>query len=305
MRSALSYLWLPLLSIPASQAWGGMGHETVAFIASSLVTTETAKYCQDLLSDTSSSYLASVAPWADTFRYTKAGRFSAPYHFIDAKDDPPHSCGVDFERDCGKGGCVVQAIQNYTTRIQDTSLSQEDRFEALKFVIHFVGDVHQPLHDENLDLGGNDVEVTFGGTKTNLHHIWDTNMLEKYTGGSDIQTAQDWASKLTQSIQSGDYSSQAASWLSGIDVTDPITTSMGWASDSNAYVCSTVLPDGVDVLDGAELDGDYYTSAIPVFELQIAKAGYRLAAWLNLIATGSVGLTHSTATASAIAAAEE
>ena len=65
---------------------------------------------------------------------------------------------------------------------------------------------------------------------------------------------------------------------------------MVWASDSNAYVCTAVMPNGVDATETVDLSGDYYTTVLPVVKLQFAKAGYRLAAWLNLIATGSTGL---------------
>ena len=135
-----------------------------------------------------------------------------------------------------------------------------------------MGDVHQPLHDENVDLGGNDIKVTFGGTATNLHHIWDTNMPEKFVGGGTLESAQSWAGTLTTNIQSGgSYASQAADWLTGIQLADAVSTSMIWATDANAYVCSDVLTMGITALQGAELDGDYYTAAMPIIELQIAK----------------------------------
>jgi hypothetical protein len=99
--------------LPSAYAWGGLGHETVAFVASSFVQQQTQDFFQSILSDTSPQYLANVATWADSYRYTKAGHFSAPFHFIDSKDDPPNSCNVSYSRDCGKTGCVVHAIQNY------------------------------------------------------------------------------------------------------------------------------------------------------------------------------------------------
>ncbi|OCK80816.1 S1/P1 nuclease [Lepidopterella palustris CBS 459.81] len=286
------FLAAPLIlqALPGAFAWGTLGHDTVAYIAQNFVTSATKTFCQNILADTSTSYLANVATWADTYRYTSEGSFSAPYHFIDAEDDPPSSCNVDYNRDCGSGGCVVSAIQNYTSRVVDTSLSTTEVQKALKWIVHFIGDIHQPLHDEALDIGGNTIDVTFDGTSTNLHHIWDTNMPEKLVGGYTLTDAKTWAKTLTTSIKTGAYSSQKSSWLSGINIDDPITTAMGWATDSNAYVCSTVLPDGVSAVSGQELDGSYYTTAVPVIELQIAKAGYRLAAWLNLIATGSTGL---------------
>ncbi len=102
-----------LCQVPGARAWGAMGHETVAYVAANFVAPSTRSYFQSLLGDASADYLASVASWADSYRYTSAGKFSAPYHFIDSHDDPPSRCGVDLDRDCGAGGCVVSAISNY------------------------------------------------------------------------------------------------------------------------------------------------------------------------------------------------
>ena len=158
------------------------------------------------------------------------------------------------------------------------------------FLIHFLGDIHQPLHDEALDVGGNDIDVKYGSTSTNLHHIWDTNMPEDYAGGYALSDARTWATTLTKAIKTGTYESQKAGWLDGMDIDDAQSSATGWASDANAYVCSTVLPDGISGVENKDLSGDYYDDALPVIKLQFAKAGYRLAAWLNLLATGSTGL---------------
>lgn len=148
--------------------------------------------------------------------------------------------------------------------------------------------------------------MTYGSSKTNLHHIWDTNMPEQYAGGHSLSDAEAWAKDLTTAISSGKYKSDAAGWLKGTNLSDPVSSGMAWASDANAYVCSTVMPDGVSPLEGTDLSIDYYNTALPVIELQFAKAGYRyfvllsmftletnrsrLAAWLNLLATGSTEL---------------
>ncbi|KAE8441275.1 hypothetical protein EG329_005541 [Mollisiaceae sp. DMI_Dod_QoI] len=277
-------------ALPLSSAWGNLGHQTVAYIATNFVSSATQTYFQKILGDTTSDYLANVATWADTYRYTTAGKYSEPFHFIDANDNPPSSCGVDYDRDCDSEGCVVSAINNYTTRVQETKLKSSERIIAAKMVIHFVGDIHQPLHDENLDVGGNDISVTYAGTTTNLHHIWDTNMPEQLVGGYTLADAKTWAANLTTGIKSGTYKSSAANWLTGININDPVSSSMIWAQDSNAYVCTTVMPKGISAVENVDLSGAYYNKAIPVIEEQIAKAGYRLAAWLDLIATGSTGL---------------
>jgi S1/P1 Nuclease len=99
--------------ISGASAWGNLGHETVAYIAQNFVKSSTESYCRDILGDTSSSYLANVSTWADSYKYTSAGAFSYDYHFIDAHDDPPSTCNVDYSRDCGDSGCSVSAIQNY------------------------------------------------------------------------------------------------------------------------------------------------------------------------------------------------
>jgi hypothetical protein len=128
------------------------------------VTTPTKTHFQKILGDTTTDYLAAVATYvnsppqkhkiiltqskADTYRYTSAGLYSRPYHFIDAQDNPPSSCGVDYSRDCGKGGCVVSAIKNYvsitrpgqhlvtdqyqTSRVQSTTLSAANVAQAAK-----------------------------------------------------------------------------------------------------------------------------------------------------------------------------
>ncbi|KAI1435003.1 nuclease S1 precursor [Xylaria sp. CBS 124048] len=273
-------------ALPGALAWGAMGHETIAYIASNFVSSDTESYFQGLLGDSSDDYLASVAAWADTYRYTTEGKFSAPYHFIDANDNPPSSCSVDFDRDCGAEGCVVSAIQNYTTILLDGRYSDAHHQLAAKMIIHFVGDIGQPLHCENLDVGGNSIGVEYDGKSTNLHAIWDTQIPESISGGSTLASAKSWAATLTTEIKSGDFKSLAADWVSGLSVAtadDRKTTALEWATEANADVCTTVLVGGISSVKGQELSGDYTTSATPIVELQIAKQGYRLGAFLDAI----------------------
>ncbi|KAA8570829.1 hypothetical protein MFRU_011g01120 [Monilinia fructicola] len=278
--------FLGLLLVPAARAWGTLGHQAVAYVATNFVADETKDYLQALLGNKTEDYLAGVATWADSFRYTKAGRGTAPWHFIDALDDVPRSCGVKFARDCGEEGCVVAAILNFTSQLLDPKVTKYDKYIAAKFIVHFVGDIHQPLHAENIDIGGNTIHVNFTGKPTNLHSVWDTAIPEKLVGGYSMADAKDWADALTTAIKTGIYQYQAKSWLEGMDISDPLTTALGWARDSNAFVCTTVIPDGAEVLQGKELSGDYYDGSVPVIQLQVARAGYRLAAWLDMIVGG-------------------
>lgn len=111
-------------------------------------------------------------------------------------------------------------------------------------------------------------------------------MPEKLVGGYSLTDAKNWASELLADIQTGKYKNSSKSWLEGISIKDAVGSSMVWAKDANSYVCSTVLPNGEDGVEGKELDNEYYNTAIVVIEEQVAKAGYRLAAWLDLIVTG-------------------
>ncbi|RYO77202.1 hypothetical protein DL766_009873 [Monosporascus sp. MC13-8B] len=286
MRLNSAVLACGAVSLPGVLAWGSLGHITVAYIASNFVKQETAVYFQDLLRNDTEHYLAGVATWADSIRYTKWGRFTKNFHFIDAKDDPPSYCGVDFDRDCKEDGCVVSSIQNYTSQLLDTKLWSWRRNQAAKFVIHFVGDIHQPLHTENVERGGNGIQVRFDSSELNLHHVWDSSIAEKMLGGihrKPYGAAYQWAADLTEEIRSGKYLNSTKAWIDGVDLDDPVATSMKWAIESNAFVCTHVLPEGPEAIVGQELAGEYYEKAAPVIEVQVARAGYRLATWLDLI----------------------
>ncbi|KAF2404751.1 S1/P1 nuclease [Trichodelitschia bisporula] len=276
--------------LPTALAWGALGHSTVALIAQALIKPETQTWAQGVLANKNSTYLADVANWADSYRSTSAGAFSSPYHYIDAEDSPPHNCSVDFERDCGPGGCVVAAIANYTTRVQDSTLPSIERDHALRFVVHFVGDIHQPLHCEALEKGGNGIKVTFNGSSTNLHHVWDSNIAEKLIGGFNTTYAAKWMAQLVPALQTGVYAAQTKGWTKGLSVGKAKEAALLWAGEANGEVCTAVMPQGVDAVETGDLAGKYYTGTAPVVQEQIAKAGYRLAAWLDLIATGCTAL---------------
>ncbi len=140
------------------------------------------------------------------------------------------------------------------------------------------------MHTEHLGYGGNSIKVTFDGLLTNLHRTWDNSIPEKLIGSYKLVDAFAWGNQLTETIKTGIYQPLTESWLTGMDLSDPVTSSLIWAEESNALICSTVLKGGVEAVEAQELGGAYYEAAVPVLELQIAKAGYRLAKWLDLIA---------------------
>ncbi|KAF7331284.1 Nuclease PA3 [Mycena kentingensis (nom. inval.)] len=269
--------------------WGVLGHATVAYVAQHFLDAEVATWAKGVLGDTSANYLASIASFADTYRATSAGAWSSPLHFIDAQDNPPSSCSVDFNRDCTSAGCVVSAIANYTQRVGDARLSANNTAEALKMLVHFIGDITQPLHDEALALGGNQIRVTFDGfTNDNLHSDWDTFIPQKLRGSATLANAQSWANTLITQITSGSYRTLTASWVASSRITDAVGSATAWARDANALVCTVVMPNGTAALQQGDLYPTYYNKVVPTVELQIAKGGYRLADWLNKVYAANI-----------------
>lgn len=97
-------------------AWGRLGHETVALIAQQYLTPKTVENVQQILGDKSTTYMGNIATWADTYRSEPGGGFSAALHFVNGLDaPPPESCHITFPKDCPKEGCIVSAIGNYVS----------------------------------------------------------------------------------------------------------------------------------------------------------------------------------------------
>ncbi|KAK2598939.1 hypothetical protein QQS21_005617 [Conoideocrella luteorostrata] len=288
MKTSLAALAVGLVSLPGTSAWGSLGHITTAYLASHFVANSTQVFFQDLLRSDEDDYLAKVASWADSIRYTKWGRFTKNFHFIDAHDRPPHKCDVDFKRDCKADGCVISALANYTEQSLDPTLPAWRRAQAAKFVVHFVGDLHQPLHNEDVALGGNRIHVLWDGKEFNLHHVWDSSIAEKWIGGrgKPYPLAKRWANQLAGEIEDGKFAVQKKSWLKDLDFEDATETAMAWSREANAYVCTHVLPQGPEAIVNQELGGEYFKKAGPVIEVQVARAGFRMAAWLDQIAEG-------------------
>lgn len=162
-----------------------------------------------------------------------------------------------------------------------TETSKTQKKQALEFIIHFLGDVTQPLHDEAEALGGNEIPVTWKGKSTNLHACWDTQMVEELAGGSTTSVINSFAANLTAEINSGKFSSQKASWIACSDISTAEECALEWAQDANKINCEYVLKKNeTDV----ELSGAYYEGAIPYLQEQLAKGGYRLGTWINALA---------------------
>ncbi|KAK1780042.1 S1/P1 nuclease [Copromyces sp. CBS 386.78] len=277
-------------------AWGKLGHATVASVAQQYLTPNTVEQVQAMLGDNSTTYMGNIASWADSFRSESGNGWSSGFHYVNGHDaPPPESCDLILPEDCPPEGCIVSAIGNYTERVQNQKLSAEQRTQALKFIIHFLGDIAQPLHTEAFGGGGNNVTVTFQGYKTNLHAAWDTSIPNAMLGISPPTYAANitdadflgWANILAAKINLGSYHKDVRQWLRYH--TPPTNRKVVeraaavWAQDGNEEVCHYVMKIPGNQLNGTEIGGDYYQGAKEVVERSIVKGGVRLAGWLNLI----------------------
>jgi hypothetical protein len=261
-------------------AWGTDGHKAVASIAHSLLSQPAREAVDKLLPSWES--LVSVSTWADDAAHTEEYAWSKCMHFVDTD-----TCGIsDQDKNCGC--CVIKAIANYTTRLGNTDLGNNDRYEALKFLVHFVGDASQPLHaGHTQDRGGNLVHVTIGwaghtSQGTNLHSVWDSNMLE-HKLHANSWTFQTFASGLVKRIQAGEF--PASEWSKDCDglATHVESCPVDSSEESAETACEFAYTDehGNTIISGSVLSSQYYESRIPVLERRIAAAGVRLASILN------------------------
>jgi hypothetical protein len=160
-------------------------HMQIGFIAETFFTPETTSVLAEILEPQYSGSVGRAAAWADAYAHTTQGRFSYQWHWIDTHDAPPHRCSLDYFSDCAKGGCVVSAIANQTGilgecihHVKSGALSGGVNLTcsyALKWVAHFLGDIHQPLHASGRAAGGNFYKVKFGNVSTELHAVRCSN----------------------------------------------------------------------------------------------------------------------------------
>src|SRR5690606_18021833 len=149
--------------------WGGMGHRVIARVAASRLSPATRREVRRLLGNES---LAKVSTWADEVRRDRPA--TAPWHYVNI---PIYDSVYRPERVC-RDGCVISALEQQLALLADRSLPRTERAEALKWVVHLVGDMHQPMHvGDRGDRGGNDTRITWDTLPGNLHGLWDTGLL--------------------------------------------------------------------------------------------------------------------------------
>lgn len=255
-RFILAFLCCAIPAGPAF-AWGQTGHRVTAAVADHYLSGLARANVQLLLG---TETLAQAATWPDDMRSDPAEywqKTASPFHYVTVPAGSSHAAtGAPTEGD------GVTALARFAQVLRDPNASPEDKRLALRFSIHIVGDLHQPLHAGRPgDRGGNDVKVLWFGAQSNLHSVWDSGM---------IDSRQLSHSELAGWLVGAITPEQVVAWSSA----DPEV----WIAESVA-LRETVYPAGANpklsylyaYQHGAELDG------------RLSRAGIRIAAYLNRI----------------------
>lgn len=251
------------LPSPAA-AWGQTGHRVIGELADERISGKTRAEIATILG---AEDLAEASTWADeerpnpaTFWQTEAG----PYHYVTVPAGRVYA-------DVGppREGDALSALERFSATLRDPGARQADKALALRFVIHIIGDVHQPLHaGRGDDRGGNDVKLRWFGEETNLHSVWDTRMLE----GRNLSY------------------SEYANWL-GRQI-DPAETIAWWDADPQVWIAeSTAIRDRIYPQADQEMPNlgyEYQYEHLGTAEQRLQQGGIRLAAYLDeLFSSGS------------------
>jgi hypothetical protein len=278
MRKQIGMVCVALLAVcswDSLQAWGGQGHRLVGLIAANHLSRAAAANVKWLLDGQS---LADVANWADS--QVTDWQQTAPWHYLNI---PPGASGYDRDRDCPRAAgvsagsrndtwrdCAVDRITYMEQRVADTKLDRADRATALKYLVHFIGDLHQPFHALGVGRGGNDVIVRVFGVSNcgndpnrpplpcNLHSVWDSRLIAR----RDL-TDQAYVAQLETLIKKQGWFQQ------------PVGTPNEWAEQS------WTLGKAALVANDTNIDEAYYQKHIGAIDERLALAGVRLSAVLN------------------------
>lgn len=173
-RPTLLLLLLCAIAPPAL-GWGRDGHRIAAGLAERQLTPAARREVARLLAGEPEPTLPGVANWADEVRKSDPGDRGARWHYVNFRGG---DCRYAPPRDCPDGDCVIAAIERATRTLADRSRPDAERRDALKLLVHFITDVHQPLHSSpRADKGGNDYQVSIAGRGSNLHAVWDRELV--------------------------------------------------------------------------------------------------------------------------------
>lgn len=250
-----SLLLIVIATLPSFQAWswGQIGHRVTGAIAENYLTAEAQSEIAKILPNET---LAEASTWPDEMR-------SNPSEFWKKTAGPYHYVTIPNGKTYAKVGAPAQgdgfsALQLFSAQLKSDQTSLEQKQLALRFIIHIIGDLHQPFHAGNgTDRGGNDVKLKFFWQDSNLHRVWDSGLID-----NQQLSYTEWSTILLAKISK----QQAKQWM----VLDPKV----WIAES-AKLRASLYP------DSDEISWDYQYQNLPIVKERLKMGGVRIAAYLN------------------------
>ncbi|MCF2947403.1 S1/P1 nuclease [Paraglaciecola aquimarina] len=234
-------------------SWGQTGHRVTGAIAEQYLSPNTQAAIANLIP---SEDLAEVSTYADEMRSDPSEfwqKTSSPWHYVNVHK------GYSYQHDkAPTEGDAVTALAKFSKQLTSNTTSIEDKQLALKFIVHIIGDLHQPFHSgTSEDRGGNTVKVKFFWEDSNIHRVWDSGLIDRQK-----LSYSEWASRLSKKISK----QQASQWMNA----DPLV----WVAES-AQIRQGLYP------KDDELSWDYQYQHLPTLKQRLQMGGVRIAAYLN------------------------
>jgi hypothetical protein len=252
LKVTVLFLGVMLVSVSTSVAWGPTGHRVTGWIAEKYLSKKTKKNLESLLRGQS---LAMISTWMDEVRSDSNYRHMDDWHWVTIPGK------LSYEQTSkNPNGDLIMTVERVVKELKERKLSKAQEIERLKILIHLVGDIHQPLHvGSKDDRGGNDVKVFWFKNESNLHRVWDSEMIDDY--------------KLSYTELA-----QALEVPSATDITKWQTqTVREWAAENRLY------DEQVYNYGNGKLGYTYTYQNFNVVKLRLLQAGVRLAGLLNEI----------------------
>ncbi|CUA88614.1 S1/P1 nuclease [Pseudidiomarina woesei] len=248
-------VFMAALVTPSAHAYGGIGHHAFCEITYTLVQPATRARLDAMVAEHPDyDDFGSICSWADHIKSNDQWDWAKPHHYVNF----PRSEAKVRPENCSDKGCILSAIQHH----YDVLKHDPNDWVALAFLVHFMGDLHQPMHVSFADdLGGNRASLVYFDQPTNLHRLWDTDMLAQRGGEQSSAKAQE----LTKELEP----------LAPLSVNPEQT--LAWANESAAITRRIYS----NYREGQEIADDYTAQWGPVLEQRMQQGAQRLAAILD------------------------
>jgi hypothetical protein len=250
----LAFTVFTVFTAPAAFGWGQTGHRAIGYIAQQHLTPEAQARLTEILEGHS---LAAASTWMDEIRSDDAYDYTSTWHWVTIPDGMAYA-----ETEKNPNGDALGKIKEFIAALEEGTLSAEEERNAVRFLVHLIGDIHQPLHvGTGEDRGGNDFTVIWFGEPSNLHRVWDSSMIDQ---------KQLSFTELARFVMAPATDSQIADWQR--------STPEEWAQESMTYRDQLY-----DVPQDREIGYEYSYRNFDAVQQRLLQAGVRLAAVFNAI----------------------